>query len=517
MEALYIAAGITGLFGVGAAGIVTARYRSEKKQCEKLQEELDKLKNLSEEEQLRLAGTKAKEILLEAKDKAFTLQREAEEFVTKQKKELTDLEKKILSREEILEKRSSVLDEKETRLESRLQSVEQAKKDVANIRQELSTKLEELSHLSKEEAKAQLFKQLETELQGELAHRIKLNDDKLKEHSEESAKEILVDAMHRGATEYVSETTLSTVNIPSEDVKGRVIGREGRNIKAFERLTGVDVIVDESPDTISLSSFDPIRREVAIIAMKKLIADGRIHPGKIEEVVQKAKETLAREIVKNGEKLAYDAGVTNLDPKLIKLLGRFKYRASYGQTLDKHTMEVVNICAAIAGEIGANIQLAKKCALFHDIGKVVTHEQEGSHPELGAEIADKFHLEPSVKNAMLAHHELVEPDCIESALVYIGDAISGSRPGARMASVEEYIKRIKSLEDTVKEFREVQEAYAIHAGREVRVIVKPEKINDNQLTLLARDIAQKVQKTQTYPGTVQITVIRENRAIEIAK
>jgi len=315
----------------------------------------------------------------------------------------------------------------------------------------------------------------------------------------------------------VAESTVTTFTIPNEDVKGRIIGKEGRNIRTFEKLTGVDVIIDESPETITLSCFDPVRRHVASLALEKLITDGRIHPGKIEEVVQKTKEQIGKEIKKNGEKLAFDAGFPNLDPGLIKLLGRFKYRTSYGQGLDKHTMEVVNICGQIAGEIGANVALAKKCALFHDVGKVMTHEQEGGHPEIGVQIAEKFHLEEEVKNAMLAHHHLAEPICVESALVYIGDAISGARPGARFNNLEDYVKRIKSLEDSARAFEGVKEVYAIHAGREVRVIVVPKVIDDAKLTILAHDIAKKIEATQTYAGTVKVNVIREMRAEDTAK
>ncbi len=515
MESILLA--LLGAALVGTGGLSAYLYKSLSDEKVKREKEINALKNIPEERQLELVGTKAKEILLSAERKALEIQAEMDKKSQTAREEIANLERRLITREEAVDKRTTLLEEREDKLEAKYQSLEQAKKDVQKIRTELATKLESIAQLTKDEAKDMLIKQVSEELKDDLARKIRQSEQELQSKSDELAKEILVQAMERSAVDYVAESTVTTFSIPNEDVKGRIIGKEGRNIRTFEKLTGVDVIIDESPETITLSCFDPVRRHVASLALEKLIQDGRIHPGKIEEVVQKTKEQIAKEIKKNGEKLAFDAGFPNLDPGLIKLLGRFKYRTSYGQGLDKHTMEVVNICGQIAGEIGANVQLAKKCALFHDVGKIMTHEQEGGHPEIGVQIAEKFHLEEEVKNAMLAHHHLADPICIESALVYIGDAISGARPGARFNNLEDYVKRIRALEDTAREYEGVKEVYAIHAGREVRVIVVPKVIDDNKITLLAHDIAKKIETTQTYAGTVKVTVIRETRGEGMAK
>ncbi len=474
--------------------------------------EEEDIKRLNEENTIR-----SKEIILEAEKKALQLQSETEKTLFSMRNELNQLEKNLITRQDLIDRRESSLELKYQDLEKQKSSLEQSKKDTSRIRQELSQKLDEISQLTKEEARNIVITKMTEDLKDEYARKIKEFENDFVLKSDEITKNILVESMERSAVDYVSETTITVFNIPNEDVKGKIIGKEGRNIKVFERLTGVDVLIDETPDSICLSCFDPVRRHVASLAMEKLVADGRIHPGRIEEVVLAVKKDVAKEIRKNGENLAFDAGFTNLDPGLIKLLGRFKYRTSYGQALDKHTMEVVNICGQIAGELGVNVKLAKKCALFHDVGKVLTHEIEGGHPELGVMIAEKFHLEEAVKNAMLAHHHLAEPICIESALVYIGDAISGARPGARFNSVDDYSKRVKALEDVAREYDGVKEVYAIHAGREVRVLVVPEKLQDKDITILAHDIAKKIHDTQTYAGTVKINVIRETRAEDIAK
>lgn len=514
MEIIIILLGTSSLGLGGISAFLYKKLSDEKVVHEKA---LSESKNIPEEKQLELVGTKAKEILLDAEKKALEIQSIAEKKIQSTKDELIALERKLTTREETIEKRAVLLDEKESKVESKNQSLEQAKRDVQKIRTELSTKLESLAQLSKEEAKALLMNQMTEDLKDEMAKKIKEHTNELKSTCDDITKEILVEAMEKSAVDYVQESTVTIFSIPNEDVKGRIIGKEGRNIRTFEKLTGVDVIIDESPDAITLSCFDPLRRHVASLALEKLIQDGRIHPGKIEETIQKVKEQIAKEIKKNGEKLAMDAGITNIDPGLIKLLGRFKYRTSYGQGLDKHTMEVVNICGHIAAEIGINVQLAKKCALFHDVGKIVSHEMEGGHPELGVQIGEKFHLEEEVKNAMLAHHELAEPICLESALVHVGDAISAARPGARFNNLEDYVKRIKSLEDTARKYEGVKEVYAIHAGREVRVIVVPNVISDSKITLLAHDIAKKIEDTQTYAGTVKVTVVRETRGEGMAK
>ncbi|MEA3357698.1 MAG: ribonuclease Y, partial [Patescibacteria group bacterium] len=351
------------------------------------------------------------------------------------------------------------------------------------------------------------------------AKRLRETEKRLEVEADDKAKEVLVTSMQKVATEYVGETTVSTVKIEDEKIKGRVIGREGRNIRAFEKATGVDVIVDEAPDAITLSSFDPLRREIAAIAMKKLLADGRIHPGRIEELVSKAKSEVSKEIKKNGQILAEEGGWPGIDTGLLKLLGKMKYRRSYGQGLMDHTIEVIRLGVALAQEVGADVELVKKACLLHDVGKVLSHKVEGAHHHLSGKIARKYNLPEKLVNAIEAHHLDIEPESLEAVIVYIADAISGARPGARKDSYEDYIKRVRGLEDVAKKVagKQAAEIYAIHAGREVRVIVKPEMISDDDTVILASKIAKEIEKSQSYPGMVQVTVIRESRAMSTAK
>jgi ribonuclease Y len=341
----------------------------------------------------------------------------------------------------------------------------------------------------------------------------------VKKESDEKAREILVESMQSVATEYVGETTVSTIKIDDEKIKGKIIGKEGRNIRAFEKATGVDVIVDESPDAIAMSSFDPLRRHIAVITMNKLIADGRIHPGKIEEVVEKAKREVSKEIKKNGQILADEAGWSSMDDGLVKLVGKLKYRSSYGQSLMDHTIEVINLGAAIAQEIGADESLVKRACLLHDVGKVLTHKVEGKHHHISGEIARKYKLPDKLVNAIEAHHLDIEPESVEAVIVYLADAISGARPGARKDNYDNYVKRVKSIENTAKKVagKKATEIYAIHAGREIRVIVKPDIVDDDEIVVLAKKISDEIEKSQTYPGTVQVTVVRESRAVSTAK
>jgi len=484
-----------------------------------LKKKLGEKEVIDEEEAISRASAKAKEIILNAKNEALELK----EKLQKESKEITvraeGIEKRAVERELNLDKRAENLDRREDKIEQKEKSLEQAKLDVKRQRDQIEEKLSEIAQLTRDEARAQLLDEIEKDIQGLIAKKVREAEQVIKDKSDDESKRILVDAMQKAATDYVSEATISTIPIPSDDVKGRIIGREGRNIKAFERVTGVDVIVDESPGTITLSSFDPLRREIAAIAMQKLVVDGRIHPGRIEEIVDIVKRDLVKEVKKTGEELAFQAGVTGLPDEIIHLLGRFKYRYSYGQNLVKHTMEVIKIGSAIASEVGADVSLVKKSCLLHDLGKALTHEQEGAHHHISGEILRKYKYDEKMINAVEAHHGDIEPKSLEAIVVYIADAISGARPGARVESHEEYIKRVRALEDAAKIVGKdkVKETFAIHAGREIRVIVNADLTDDNEVKVLSHKIAKHIQDTQTYPGTVTVNVIRETRNQSIAK
>ena len=498
------------LIAIIIASIAFSIYniQTSKKREKSLKNKLNKmsLSNQDKEE----AHIKAEEIILEAKNKALEIQKNAEEKELNAIKTVAENEKNIAIKEELLNRKTEEIKKTE-------ENIQKASAETEKIRAELSQKLEKIASLTKDEAKKILLEQMDEELKDEKAKKIKENEEEVKLKSEDISKNILIETMQKTVSEYIGPATTAIVDLPNDDIKGKIIGKEGRNIRSFEKITGVDVIVDDVPGSITISCFDPLRREVAIMAMKMLIEDKRIHPGKIEEMVAKAKENLSKEIRKFGEKMVYDAGIRDVRPELISLLGRMKYRYSYGQSLATHTMEMVQIAENLAQTLDANVYLAKKCALFHDIGKVVTAEQEGSHIELGAEIGRKYGLEKEVINAIFAHHDMAEPICIESAITKIADKISGGRPGARNNSVEMYAVRIKQLEDTVKSFNGVEDAYAIHAGREVRVIIKPDIIDDSKMGVLVHDIAKKVEKENTYAGIEKITLIRETRSEAEAK
>jgi ribonuclease Y len=372
--------------------------------------------------------------------------------------------------------------------------------------------------MTREEAKIELMRQTEEELRTQIAKKVKEAEYTIQNSVDEKAKELLVDAMQRSATDYVAETTATTIDIDNEELKGKIIGKEGRNIRTFEKLTGVDIIVDEAPNQVTLSCFDPIRREVGALALAKLLKDGRVHPGSIEETIKNIKVEVAKEIKRTGEKMAYDAGFPDLPVEIVKLLGRFKYRFSYGQNLVKHTLEMVSIGEALAMEVGADINLVKKACLLHDLGKVLTHEIEGKpHHHISGDIVRKYLKDEVLANAVESHHGDIEPKSTEAILVQIADAISGARPGARKDNYEDYVKRVKALEDIAKQYDQVHEAYAIHAGREVRVIFRPEKASDEDVIVLTRKIAKEIEETQNYPGSVKVTAIREFRVEEAAK
>lgn len=480
----------------------------------KVETKIEVEKELSEEEVKNLVRGKGRNIIKEAEKEADEIREEAEKRAKKTRRELHEQETLLSDREKTLNERAKILDKKSQDLDSKLDDAKEKEKLIDQLKNELETKLEDISGLTRDEAKQKLMEEVEDDIKNHEARLIRQAEQRAEEISEDKAQNILVESMQRIVTDYVGETTTSSIKVEDENVKGRVIGKEGRNIRAFEKATGVDVIVDESPTSIGLSSFDPLRREIAKVAMTELIKDGRIHPGSIEDAIRKAKNQIAGEIKKNGEILADEANWPGMDIGLLKLVGKMKYRTSYGQSLMKHTIEVIRAASVLAAEVGADVDLVKKAALLHDVGKVLTHKVEGAHHHISGQIARKYELPEKLVNAIEAHHLDIEPQSVEAVIVYLADALSGARPGARKDSYEQYIKRVESLENVAKDVAgdKLEEVFAIHAGRELRVIVNPKKIEDAAITILSKDIADKIRETQTYPGTVQVTVIRESRA-----
>ncbi|MFW6109858.1 MAG: ribonuclease Y [Patescibacteria group bacterium] len=453
----------------------------------------------------------AKKRLSSAHDKAEEIEENAREKARKIRAKVEELEESIVERKADLDKRTRNLEDKEEELS-------QQKQELRKMRNRLKKELEKRAGLTRKEAEEKLLSSLEKDLQAEKARRIKEFQEETELEADEKAKEILVDAMEKASTDYVAETTVSIVHLPNDEMKGRIIGREGRNIKALERATGVDFEIDETPEEVRVSSFDPLRREIARRSLERLVADGRIQPSRIEETVKRVKNDFNRDLRKIGKDLAYKAGVSGLPMELLENLGKLKFRTSYGQNQAEHTLEVINIAKALAKEVGARVKLVAKAALLHDIGKVKTIEEgEGSHVELGKSFLRKHGLADELIHTAMAHHRDDAFQNIEAALVYIADAISGSRPGARVEDYDSYVQRIESLENIAQEFEGVKEAYAISAGREVRVLVSPQKISDDEATVLAHDLSEKIQEQATYPGTVKVNVIRETRASATAK
>ncbi len=464
---------------------------------------LKKLGLISQKE-LEEAKNKAEETLLEAKEKALKIIQEAESKAEKIREKALEIEKLALEKEKALDREKQSLEDKRKYLENQLEELNKRKS-------ELLTKLEKIAKLTSQQAKDLLLKTWEEKLKKEIAERIKSAEEEIKEQAETKAKEILVDAMRYGATDYVAEYTLSTVSLPNDDIKGRIIGKEGRNIRTFELATGVDVDLEEE-GVIKLSSFDPVRRAIAKEALERLIRDGRIQPQRIEEIVAKTKSEIDKVIFQAGKELANKVGVYNLPTELIKLLGRFKYRYSYGQNMIQHTLEETRIGIALAHELKANVQVVRLACLLHDIGKVIT-DKEGSHIELGVDILKKHNLPQAVISAVEAHHEDIPFPSVEAVIVYIADAVSGGRPGARHEDFENYLKRIKTIEETARKFKGVADAYALQAGRELRVIVKPEDLDDNSALILSQKLKEELEKKfDIFPGQIKITVIREFRA-----
>ena len=463
------------------------------------------------------AENKKKEEIFKAKEEIMNARKDLDQEIRERRGEVQNQEKRLIQKEENLEKKQDIVEKKEKELEDKYQELENKKSEIEETLNKQIAELQRISGLSREEAKKILLAEVEKQLTAEKANLIHDMEVKVKEESEKNAKEVIGYAIQKCAADHTSETTVSIVALPNDDMKGRIIGREGRNIKTLETLTGIDLIIDDTPEAVVISGFDPLRREVARIALQKLIDDGRIHPAKIEEMVEKAKEELEQTIKEEGERAVLETGVIGLHPDLVKLIGKLKFRTSYGQNVLNHSIEVSNLARIMADELGLDTKLARRAGLLHDIGKALDHDMEGTHVELGVDILKKYKENENVINAVEAHHGDVEPKTIEAVLVQAADAISASRPGARRETLEAYIKRLEQLESIADSFEGVDKSFAIQAGREIRIIVKPEKINDDQMTLMARDIAKKVEEEMEYPGQIKVNVVRETRVIDYAK
>ncbi len=466
---------------------------------------------------MKTAETKKKESLLEAKDEIHQLRQETERDLRERRSEVQRQEHRLQQKEESLDKKTDNLEAKEEKLALRSKDIENRIEECERIKKSQMDMLEKISGFSKEQAKAHLLEMLDGELNHEKAVKIMEFEQQTKEDASKIAKEIIGHAIQRCAADHSSEMTVSVVTLPNDDMKGRIIGREGRNIRAIENATGVDLIIDDTPEAITVSSFEPIRREIARVTLEKLIADGRIHPARIEETVAKATAEVEAVVKQEGERAMIEAGVHNLHPELIKLLGKLHFRTSYGQNVLNHSLEVCHLSGILAAEMGADVTLAKRAGLLHDIGKAIDHEQEGSHIQLGVEAAKKYKESEAVIHAIHAHHGDVEAKTVIACIVQAADAISAARPGARRENIENYIKRLEKLEEIANSFKGVESSYAIQAGREVRIIVKPEAVSDDQMVIMAHDISQRIENELEYPGQIKVNLIRENRVVDYAK
>jgi len=465
-----------------------------------------------------------KEALLQAKDKFYQEKADFEKETGEKRQELQNLEKRIIQRESHLDKKIELLDLKEAEINRREKvliqqekTTQEQEKKVAALLEKQRIQLESIARMTSEEAKRLLMESMENEAKHEAAKKIKKIEEETREIADKKSKEIISLAIQRYAAEYVAEKTVSVVNLPNEEMKGRIIGREGRNIRALEAATGIDLIIDDTPEAVILSGFNPVRREIARIALERLVSDGRIHPARIEEIVQKVEQEVETSIREAGEQATFDVGVHGIHPELIKLIGRLKYRTSFAQNVYQHSLEVAFLCGIMAAELGINVKQAKRAGLLHDIGKAVDHEVEGSHGKIGAELAKKYGESPLVVHSIASHHEEETPESILDVLVEAADALSGARPGARREMLETYVKRLEDLEKIATSFSGVEKSYAIQAGREIRIMVQPDRISDEDSVVLSRDIARKIEKEMTYPGQIKVTVIREMRSVDYAK
>ena len=491
----------------------TIRRRSAEKQIGSAEEQARKIL----EDGIKAADTKKKEVLLEAREEILRTKNEFDHEVKERRAELTRQERRLTQKEENLDKKTEALEKKDETLTRKIKENTEAGEEIQKIKAEQFELLQKMAGLTAEEAKAQLVEELETEIRREQAIRLTELEEEFKEEADTKAKNIIALAIQRLAADQVAEATVSVVALPNDDMKGRIIGREGRNIRAIEQMTGVDLIIDDTPEAITVSGFDPVRREVARLALEKLISDGRIHPTRIEETVEKARREVDAAIKTAGERATYDTGLHGFQPEMIKLLGRLKYRTSYGQNVLMHSIEVSLLSGIIADELGCDSTMAKRAGLLHDIGKALTQEVEGSHVQLGVELAKKFKESAEVIHAIESHHGDVEPRTLLAMIVQAADAISAARPGARRENLENYIKRLTRLEEIANSFGGVEKSFAIQAGRELRIMVKPEQIKDDDMALVARQIAQKIEGELEYPGQIKVSIIRENRATDYAK
>jgi ribonuclease Y len=476
------------------------------------------------EEAKKEAAEKKREARMSIKDEIFKAKADLDKEMKERRAEVNRLERRLAQREENLERKLNLLEKREGNILSkekeynlRIKKLGEREKELKKLQEEEKSQLEKISRLSVSEAKKLLLSNLIEEAKYEAAKRVREIEEEAKQTAEKKAKNILALTIAKCAADYVAETTISTVPLPNDEIKGRIIGREGRNIRTFEMATGVDLIIDDTPEAVVISGFDPVRREIARLSLEKLIADGRIHPTRIEEVVKKTQEEISKMIIEEGEKASFDTGVYGLHPEIIKLLGRLKYRMSYGQNVLQHSLEVAHLAGSLAGELGVDVKLAKRAALIHDIGKAVDREVEGTHIELGADLARKYGEGPRVINAILAHHEGVPPESVEAVIVQAADSLSASRPGARKEILETYLKRIEKLEKLVASFPGVEKTFAVQAGREVRVMVDPGKIDDDAAYMLVKDITKKIKAQLEYPGQIKVSVIRELRVVDYAK
>ena len=506
-----VAAAVCGALGYYFGG--ENRKRTAEAKIGSAEEEAKRIVN----DAIKAAEQKRKETIIEAKDEAFKLKADADKEIKDRRAEISRQERRMDQKEEALDKRTAAMERKEEDLKKRGELVEARLDELEQLKLRQTEKLETIAAMSKEDARAVLLKQVDDELTHEKAMKISAYQANMKDECDNIARELVGQAIARCAADATSEATVSVVPLPSDEMKGRIIGREGRNIRSIETLTGCDLIIDDTPEAITVSSFDPVRREVARLALEKLIADGRIHPARIEEMVAKAQKEVNATIKAEGERAAFETNIHGLNPEIIKLLGRMRYRTSYGQNVLQHSIEVSHISGLIAAELGVDVNTAKRAGLLHDIGKAIDHEVEGSHVSIGVDICKKYKESEAVIHAIEAHHGDVEPRTVVACIVQAADAISASRPGARRENIENYVKRLEKLEEISKSFPGIAGSYAIQAGREIRVMVKPEDVSEDQMVLLARDIAKKIEDELTYPGQIKVHVLRETKAVDYAK
>ena len=466
---------------------------------------------------IKQAETKKRESMIEIQEKSLSARNEVEKEIKERRAEISKQERRIQSKEDILDKKTDAMEKREADYAAKELSLEKKEREVREQYDRATVELERVSGMTTEEAKNQLFERVQDDVKADIAKLYKELNDQAKADADKKAQEIVVNAIQRCAVDHVSEATISVVQLPSDEMKGRIIGREGRNIRTLETLTGVDLIIDDTPEAVVLSAFDPVRREIARIALEKLIVDGRIHPARIEEMAEKAKKEVETRIREDGEAAAMEVGVHNLHPELIKLLGRMRYRTSYGQNALKHSIEVAILSGILAGECGVDVRLAKRAGLLHDIGKSIDRETEGSHIQIGADICRKYKESRTVVNAVESHHGDVEPETLIACLVQAADAISAARPGARRETLETYTNRLKKLEDITNGFKGVDKSYAIQAGREIRIAVIPEQVSDAEMVVLARDIARQIEDELEYPGQIKVNMVRESKVVDYAK